>query len=438
MLKSIRLDKKQIRNFAIYASTDGLSKALPFLVLPFITGALGSTNFGIVVNFSVLTELLTAILGMRLVFYYCADFHQVDEQGRNHLLDNISKFYVIGTVLLSLLTLACSGLIEKYLQLPLGWQQLSLLTVFLLMVGQLYTTHLRMDEKARAFGKVQTIRSVISAGGSLFFVLVLGMSWQGRVGALFTSALYLGILAFLFMRNRFEFDAKVDWRLQRKLFLFGIPMLPYAISPWFKTGLEKVFIANQVSLSASGVYALAGTLGGVFELFTGAFFNTYSPLMFKILSEEKTTGDMSGRVKLARQSILFCLAMVGVLLLGYLALYLMILFFYSKEYHGAITFLPFVLTSVFCSAMTNLFRSIIIFEKRTVVMGAVGVLMTFMQVPLTYFLVRYHGAIGAAFAGVAGSVVITVIYFFLSEHYMPLKWRQAMAGLLNHNSRLQA
>jgi len=430
MPRTARIDKKQIRNFAIYASTDGLSKALPFLVLPFITAALGASNFGIVVNFTVLTELITAILGMRLVFYYCADFHQVDEQGRSHLLDNISKFYILGTLFLSLLLLACSGLIEKYLQLPAGWQQLSLLMVLLLMIGQLYTTHLRMDEKARAFGMVQTARSVISAGGSLLFVLALGLSWYGRVGALFCSALYLGVMALLFMRKRFAFDTKVDWKLQRKLFWFGIPMLPYAISPWFKTGLEKVFIANQVSLSASGVYALAGTLGGLFELFTSAFFNTYSPLMFKILSEEKKTGDQSGRVKLASQSIMFCLTMIVVLLLGYVALYLMIIFFYSKEYHGATAFLPFALTSVFCSAMTNLFRSIIIFEKKTVLMGTVGVVMTFLQVPLTYYLVNAYGAMGAAFAGVTGSIIITIIYFFLSERYVPLRWKEAFANLL--------
>ena len=50
-----------IRNSFIYVFCDGLNKAIPFLLLPFITHYLTPADYGIVTNYNVLVQLISVL-----------------------------------------------------------------------------------------------------------------------------------------------------------------------------------------------------------------------------------------------------------------------------------------------------------------------------------------------------------------------------------------
>lgn len=430
MLKKIKSkfssNKKQAKNFLIYASTDGLSQALPFLVLPFIAEALGAENFGIVANFNVVVQLFTAILGMRLVFYYAADYHQVDENQRKVLISNIIVFYGMAAILLLLASLFLGNYLTELLLLEKKWQYLALLIVLLLMIGQLLTTHLRMLEKVKLFGKLMITRSFISALGSVVFVLVLDFSYPGRIYAMFLSSFFLGVSALYFFWKEGFLKFNIDWKLQKKLLFFGLPMLPYALSPWLKSGFEKIFITSEISLAENGIYALAGTFAAVFGLFSTAFLNTYTPTMFKLLSQDQIEGTKLGRTKIIKQILFFVISFSIVLLIGYWILYFIFINFLSAEYQRALVYLPIVLIGVAFGAFTNLFKSLIIFTKKTTLFGIVGLCISILQVPLSYYFIIYRGTTGAAYASTLGGLLLLIVYIIISHAYLPLPWKNIL------------
>lgn len=426
---SLSSNKKQAKNFLIYAGTDGLSQALPFLVLPVIAGALGAENFGIVANFNVIVQLFTAILGMRLVFYYAADYHQVAEDQRKILISNIMGFYIITALVLLLASIFFGNNLTELLLLEKKWQYLALLIAFLLMIGQLLTTHLRMLEKVKLFGKLMISRSFISALGSILFVIVLDFSYPGRIYAMLLSALFLGGSAIYFFWKNGFLKLTIDWNLQKKLLLFGLPMLPYALSPWLRSGFEKIFITSEISLAENGIYALAGTFSAVFGLFSTAFLNTYTPTMYRILSQDKKNNTSLGRARITKQMLFFIIAFSIILYIGYWVLYLIFMNFFSTDYQRALVYLPIVLLGVAFAAFTNLFKALIIFTKKTTLFGIVGLCMSIIQVPLSYYLIVYQGTTGAAYASALGAFLLLVIYIAISHTYMPLPWMNMLRAV---------
>jgi O-antigen/teichoic acid export membrane protein len=422
-------NQAQIKNFLIYATTDGLSQALPFLVLPVIAGVLGPEGFGLVANFNVLIQLFTAIMGMRLVFYYASDYHQVSSDQRKKVVSNIVLFYVMMTILLLAVTFSFGQPIASHLLLDKSWQFLALLIVLLLMFGQLLTTHLRMQEKAKLFGKLMATRSIISAGGSLLFVVALDWSYPGRFYAMLLSALFLGGSALFFFWREGYICFIIDWSLQKKLLLFGLPMLPYALSPWLRNGFEKIFITNQISLAENGIYALATTFSAVFGLVSGAFLNTYTPTMYKILAKEDKGEEPRGRSRIIKQMLFFIFGFSIVLFVGYWFLYGLFIWFFNTDYQRALVYLPIVLITVALSAFTNLFKSLIVYTKKTRLFGFAGLVISLIQVPLSYYFIVHYGAKGAAIASAISGSVLLFIYASISQYYIPLPWKKTLLSL---------
>lgn len=423
---AIGSNQKQIKNFLIYASTDGLSQALPFLVLPIIAGALGAENFGLVANFTVMIQLYTAILGMRMVFFYTADFHKADDQRRGELISNIVFFYMAMGLFLLLLTFLTGDILSQHLLLHKKWQFLALFIVFLLMIGQLLTSHLRMKEEVKAFGRLMLTRSFISAGGSLLFVIALDWSYPGRFYAMLASAIFLGGSAlFFFIRNGY-LKWKWQWTLQKELLFFGLPMLPYALSPWLKGGFEKIFITSQLGLAENGIYALATSFSAIFSLVATAFMSTYTPTMYKILSDVEKNQKEAGKEKIVKQILFFIVGFSLVLVFGYGLLYFVFHWFFDETYQQALSYLPLVFAVVALAAFTNLFKSLIIYTKKTKLFGVVGLTMALVQVPLTYGFISAYGIIGAPLAGLIGAFLMLVSYIGISHKYLPLPWRTVL------------
>ena len=90
-----------LKNIFIYAFSDGLTKALPFLVFPIVAYYLSAEDFGRVNNFQVLLAIIAPFIGLSTNAYFSVDFYKKDQDSiliYNQILYFIFFLFVIVSV----------------------------------------------------------------------------------------------------------------------------------------------------------------------------------------------------------------------------------------------------------------------------------------------------------------------------------------------------
>jgi O-antigen/teichoic acid export membrane protein len=417
-----KLISKYIKNpmlqrMLVYTFSDGLSRAMPFLVLPIIANYLTVEDFGLVSNFTVLVELFAAFVSFSAAMSLAVDYYKVDKATLVVMITGLFVFTFLIIVIFH-------QNIFVLLRLSLQWQVYALLTAYFNSINQLYNTKLRYDEKAKLFGLLQFLRAAVSAGLSLFLVIVLDWSWEGRAFSLLATGLLLFIISFVLLKKEKVIFSNINVRSVYAFLLFGLPLLPQTLSQWLRGGFEKVLVTKQVGLGGNGLLSFSGTIASIFLLFSTAFFSAYTPHLFKSLSQiEKEPSHTASILADVLQKAYFFLGFLFIaIVIGNFATVYLINHFFKAGYQGAEKFMPLALLNVFFSALSSWLASFLMFKKKTKMLGIITVCQTGVQVLLTYWLVMRFATIGALYAGITGSFLFcAALFLFVNKEYK-LPW----------------
>lgn len=410
-----------LQRMLVYVFSDGISRAMPFLVLPIIANYLTVEDFGLVTNFTVLVELFAAFVSLSSALSLAVDYFKVD---RRTLLSNLLVM-ITGLFLFAFLViLIFNHYFFLYLKLSLKWQVYALVTAWFNSVFQIYYTKLRYDEKAKLFGVLQFLRAFLSAGLSVLMVVVLDWSWEGRAASLIITGLILSATSFILLRKEKMIFVNVNWAAIYGAILFGLPMLPQAIFQWLRGGFEKALITKEVGLGGNGLMSFAGTIASIFMLFSGAFFSTYTPILFKSLTQAEKEEQQAPAIyrDILKKAYLFLGFLLFLIIAGNFLTGFLIHQFFRNDYQGAINFMPFALLGVYFSALSSWLASFLQFKKKSKLIGVITISQTCIQLLLTYVMVIHFGTIGAFYANIAGALLwCTILFYFVNREYR-LPW----------------
>ena len=416
-----------IRRMLVYTVSDGISKAIPFLVLPVIARYLTVEDFGLVSNFTVLVELFAAFVAFSAYFSLGVDYYKKD---RPTLVSNLVVMITTMFAATFILIVLFNGVIYTNFRISLQWQIYALVTAYFNSINQLYNTKLRYDEKAKLFGLLQLVRSSLSAGLSLLLVIGLDWSWQGRAFSLLATGLVLFIISVMLMFREKVILKHVQPKMVFGSMVFGFSLLPQTLVGWLRSGFEKSLVTRQVGLGGNGLISFAGTIASIFLLFSTAFFSTYTPFLFKSLTRlenEPENGDIILR-DILKKAYLFLGFLLAAILAGYFLTILMIDTFFKNDYQDAKALMPLALVTVFLSALSSWLSSFLLFKKKTKLLAGITVAQTVVQLGLTYYMVTNYSTIGAQYASVLGNLLLNAIlaWFVTREYRMP--WLSFMSG----------
>ncbi len=404
----------------VYTVSDGMSKAIPFLVLPVLARYLTVEDFGLVSNFTVLVELFAAFVAFSAYFSLGVDYYKKD---RPTLVSNL---VVMITALFGFAFIAVV-IFHQYvyglLRISLPWQIYALVTAYFNSINQLYNTKLRYDEKARFFGFLQLVRTVVSAGLSLWLVIGLDWSWEGRAFSLLATGLILFIISITMMAREGVILKNVQLKIVYASLIFGLSLMPQTLIGWLRSGFEKALVTKQVGLSGNGLISFAGTIASIILLFSTAFFSTYTPYLFKSLTRLEQEPENREQIlrDVLKKAYLFLGFLFVAIVAGYFLTILLIDLFFRNDYHDAKPLMPLALLTVFLSALSSWLSSFLLFRKKTKTLASITIGQTPVQLGLTYFFVTHYSTIGAQYASVLGNVILNVLlaYFVTREYNMP-------------------
>lgn len=410
--------KTYLKRFSTYFIVDSINKSLPFLIMPILAAYLSTSEFGLVSNFSAIIQIAYAFIALNTYTKLSTDYYK-SEGKVSSLYTNLTNlnFVMCGFVLLVIVLF--NQLIEKAFFLSLEWQVIAVCIAAGMVLMNMCATLLQMRGKPIKYGIVQLGQSFSFFILCILLVVVLQWSWKGRIYASFISYVSVGLIVLFLVFYKKLYQSKLaDTKLVYTYFLWGLPLLPHALSFWLKFGADKVIISNYLNLSENGIYSLALSMGSVTSLFSTSFFNTYSPYFYKKLNEFDNTDNIDRKQtiksRLIKNSYLYLLGNGIVSIIAYFALALIINIFFKGDYLKAIPLLPFTLLTNFIGSFYTIYSGFLFYRGRTKLMGGITFSSALLQVALNFMLIPLLGVYGAIWSGIIVASIISISILLLS------------------------
>lgn len=419
-LRSSKLAKDSI----IYIVSEGIAKSIPFLLLPVLSYYLTPSDYGIVTNFNVFTQILSVLTYSIFLVILQAQYYKLSKDERQKFISTLIWTSTIFVIILLIITLFTTKFLTKYLDLNEPALIIGILNVWMCCIMQTLLVIWRCEGLSIKFGIVHISQSALDITLSVIFVIYMSMGWQGRVWGIVISDTALGILCLYIMIHnrylRFVFS-KSDFS---KIILFSLPLLPHGLSFWIKSGADKILLTNISGINANGLYSVALTFGAIISITISAFNNAYIPNLFKKLTDIEANPLKSIEIKtnVVHTTKILALIMGVFCILTYFVSYLFIELVYEDSYHSAIRFLPWIIIAQFLYGLYSLMVNFIHFSQKTKLLGITTFSLSIAQVGISYFLIKELGPIGAPISSAIIAFFIMFCVTLISMHTYKLPW----------------
>lgn len=411
-----------VKETLVYTITDVIGKAMSFVLLPIVSFYMPPEELGIATNFTVLTNLIVLLAGLALVnslpyFFY--------EYKQDQIVLMVSSLFLLCTVLcfiVGAIIVVFNGLFNRFLQLNLSIQFLSIIYVYGSLIAQINLVLLRLENKAKQFAAYEMLQIVLHASLVVLFVIILHGGGIGKIYAEVVVFFILGIIHFvvLIRKGYLRFLFSINW--VKKLLHFGVPLLPHSISFWLKGGMDKVFITTYCGLQFNGLYSMALSIGSIYTMLVQSFFNAYTPHLQKKLSNldeeiciKEKKGIVSDTYKLLLLFLLFSIAAIG-------GAWFILNYLIDKKYLESFEYIPLIIFANFIYTIYNFTIQYIYKVKKTLVMGIITFTGSVIQMLLSYILIQCYGVMGAAYSLIIGNALITIGISLYSNKVYPMPW----------------
>lgn len=251
-----------------FLAVSAVQKALPLLILPFLTAILGPEKYGeVAVLISCFTLVsMTFGLGLETVMYRYGSLKNPQAKSYIAAAALLQRFVPI---LIGLLL----GLSIHALDVRVGGASAQHVALAVIAASVYCSAWQFPASLARVVGRFRTYfayaltYSFILAGFKLLFVVVLNLGVQGWVLADVTASTCLFILTFRdFLPFLRSFRARKTYLHMGPPMRLGGPLVINAISQWIVGSFDRILIAVILGATSAGHYALAAqvvTIGGV-------------------------------------------------------------------------------------------------------------------------------------------------------------------------------
>lgn len=344
-------------------------------------------------------------------------FYKLEREKVKQYVSNMIVLNTGVTVLCAMVSLLLYVYVEDILNLSIYYQFYALLVVWFAGITNVNMILWRCEEKPVSFGIYQISQSALNALTTILFVIILLLGWKGRVYSMILVTILFGFISLFILYKRGYLVFEIDKLFIKQTIFFALPIIPHALSFWFKSGVDKIMLTNMCGLNENGLYSVAMTWGAIVSMFVVSFNNAYTPFLYKKLAifDKDKTGTVKEQKELVRLIWgSFVVALVFVALAYLISIYLIKLV-YAPIYYDSLDFLPWVMISQFFYAGYSMFVCFIHYTFKTKMLGIITFSWSIAQIGITYLLI---GSIGAVGASISSAIVSMMTFVFVAIYAM--------------------
>jgi len=406
------------QNTFIYTLTEVINKAIPFLLLPILTIYLSPSDYGIVATFGAFSGILAVFIHLGMNGAINVNFFNLSKQQLKIYIFNTLIVVSIATSIAFIFVLTFQEILSAQLEIPKIWLVVGVVLAFSQFVTAVNLNLWQFEQKPKSYGVYQVLGMLTNVSIVLILVVWLGMKWEGQlIGLAITKILFsIGSFGFIYKRGYLLFKIKKDY-IEDAL-KFGVPLIPHVLSGWFRTGIDRILLTTIISTSATGLYAVGYQFGLIVGIIATAFNQAYVPYLYKKL----TSIDMYGKRKLVKFTYICFFAYLMFATLISLTMPWLIENFLNEKYHSAGEFIPLISFGYAFHGMYLMVVNYIFYMKKTVVLSLITFTSGLLHAILSYLLITFHGAIGAAEATIISFFILFITVWLWSTKVYEMPW----------------
>jgi O-antigen/teichoic acid export membrane protein len=395
-----------------------LTKAASFVMLPLYTHYLSPKDYGTWELLDLVMSLLGMLLNMGLTSailkYYAAA--ETTEDKRKVISSSFVFGLITGCSVFGVGAAALPGATRALFGPGVSSIYLLLSFTYAIMayVAAVPYTLMRARNQAQQLVAYDTAGCVLILVLNFCFVLFFKM---GLLGVLL-SPLIVGTIKtiVLFYWTRHDFGLSVDRRCLRQLLVFGGPLVLSNFTMFALNFSDRFFLRELRSLEVVGVYAVGYKFGYMLNFLVIQPFNMMWQARMFVIHKQEDHGRIFRHI-FVLYSLVLIASGLALSLFGSTIFPLIV----DSRYAGAVTIIP-VITLAYVFLGIGYFLQVGMFlASRTVLVGAVSAAAAGADLVLNYFLIRFFGMDGAAWATLLGFFVLAAGSYFFAQRVCPLE-----------------
>lgn len=417
------------KDAAIYGLSSILGRFLNFLLVPFYTNYLLTSEYGVVANIYAYIAFVFVLYGygMEAAYMRFVSSLEIGDKKQNFSTPFFSLIAtsLLFSALIHITALTLGGWIgidssNAYLVQYAGW------VIFFDTLSIIPFAFLRMENKAKVFAGLRVLNIVFSIILNIVFIVGFNMKADGVLLAnLLASALtFLVLLKFAIP----QLTLNLSKGLYKELLKFGLPYIPAGLAGIAIQVIDRPILKLLTNDSTVGIYQANYRLGVLMMLVVGMFDYAWRPFFLQHAKDQDAKELFAKVFTYFVALMLLIFVFVSFFIEDLVRIHLFGKYFIHPDYWGGVAIVPIVLLAYcFTGAYVNFVVGVYL-EKKTKYLpyatGAGGV----VNVVSNFLLIPKFGLMGAAYATLLSYIVMAIGIYFASQkfYYVEYEWNKIL------------
>lgn len=409
---------------AIYTISNFAVAGVPFLLLPVLTRVLDPASYGVVAMFSMVVAFISIFVGLNVHGAISVRYLDNSKFDIPTYVSSSLAILTISTVLMLLFISVAGNTLSDLTAIPVKWLYIAVLVAFFQFVVQVLLALWQASKKPVRYGVMRLSHALLDGCGSITFVVVLTLSWQGRITGMLAAWIFVAIVAAYYLIREGWLAKSVETAYVKDALSYGGPLIPHAVGGGLLGMADRFMINNLLDVSSTGIYVVAVQLGLILGMLADSFNKAFAPwLMEKLVG---ISPDLQGRVVRFTYAYFFAIIILALIggIIGPLILPLLV----GPEFQLAGDILIYIMIGNAFMGMYYMITNYIFFSRRTGLLSALTITVGALTVVTSWFLIKEYCLKGAAIGFMLGQAGLFLGAWIISNKCVPMPWFSALTS----------
>jgi O-antigen/teichoic acid export membrane protein len=390
------------RSSGIYIVSNLINSAIPFALLPVLTRVLTPAEYGVLALFLLAVTLFEPLIGISTSTAVSRRYFDREEIDFSAYLSTCLYLLVASCVVVGIFTLIFLGPLSRALEIPPLWVWVAIgVAIGRYLVGVLLAIW-QVQKQSAKYAVVSFLQTLGIFVLSIGFIVGLGYGWSGRAIGESIAVGFIGLGGLVYLRRA----GLVVWRTRtdymRDALKFGGGLVPHQYGALLIAATDRFLIAHMVGVDAAGLFIVGAQVALAITVLERSFNLAWAPWLFERLKR----GTDEDKTIVNRFTMTYNVTILTLALLLAAAAPTLLRIVVGARFHASAQFVLWLALGAAFTGMYKMVVNSIFFYGKTYLLAWVTFGVGAINVVLTYFMIRWHGALGAAEA--------TAISLFLS------------------------
>jgi O-antigen/teichoic acid export membrane protein len=389
-----------VKSLAVYAFAMFFNAAVSFATFSIVTRHLNEVDFGIINLYNSFTIFIVPFVSVGIQFTLGVDYYKMDEKSyRSHFTSAI-LIPIIMSALITVIFLICYYPLQQLIKTNLFFLLTLPLSCLLIVANEVMLTMIRNKGKHFLFAGFSISKNLLETGLTIFLVVIMGLTWKGRLGSALIALLLTGIGVCYLIRRWKLFTGVFNKHDVTKIFRSGLPFIPERLAIFVLAYSDRFFIDYYNGTGDVGYYGAGAQIALIVNLTILSLMSAFQPYVYKNLA-----ASAWGNVRKATLAFVGIAAIVAFTVI--ISTPLFFKFFIGDNFQKGQVYAKYLTVGFFLWAVYAAFVSFLLYIKLNKAVMTISIAGMILSLTLNFINVKHFGAIGATYTSM-------IVYFFMA------------------------